>query len=133
MHFKVQVGFLPARSMEGASTNPQAGGVGFAPLHTSTPLHNGGSGGGNGASDGQNYGQINGQMNGGAEYIYGPYHGSSNDAGGGQISGRYFIDQTTGHVVYFQPNGGGQPMAMKMENSAAAATGVTPSGTGYQM
>ena len=100
------------------------------------------SGGGNGASDGQNYGQIdsqnygqiNGQMNGGAEYIYhGSYYGSSNDAGGGQISGRYFIDQTTGHVVYFQPNGGGQPMAMKMENSAAAATGVTPSGTGYQM
>ena len=128
--------------MEGASTDPQAGGVGFAPLHTSTPLHNVGSGGGNGASDGQNYGQIdsqnygqiNGQMNGGAEYMYhGSYYGSSNNAGGGQISGRYFIDQTTGHVVYFQPNGGGQPMAMKMENSAATATGVTPSGTEHPM
>ena len=119
--------------MEGASTDPQAGGGGVVPLHTSTPLHNGGSGGSNGASDGQNYGQIDSQMNGGAEYIYGPYHCSSNDAGGGQMNGRYFIDQTTGHY-YFQPNGGGQPMVMKMENSAAvAATGVTPSGTGYPM
>ena len=72
-------------------------------------------------------------MNGGAEYIYhGSYYGSSNDAGGGQMDGRYFIDQTTGHY-YFQPNGGGQPMAMKMENGAAAATGVTPSGTGHPL